>query len=185
MRPSDAYMHQKNRPSLFQIMACRLSAPNYHLKLCWLIVKGPLGTNFSEIRRKNKKIKKMILKMSFAKWRPFSLDLCVWFLFGLATVLIGLETHKVVSLISDVSHTLTDWKWVTHICVGKLCHRWFKIMACRFLVPSYYPKQFWPMISLTIRNKFHWNLNRNWTICIQEHVIENFAYQTAAIFDSR
>ena len=41
---SDAYIHQLNRPSLAQIMACRYTQNQY-----WLILIGSLGINFIEI----------------------------------------------------------------------------------------------------------------------------------------
>ena len=43
LRPSDAYMHQLTRPSLVQIIACRLLAPSHNLNQCWLIVNWKLG----------------------------------------------------------------------------------------------------------------------------------------------
>ena len=43
---------------------------------CWLLLIGPLGTNFIEILIKFRTLsfKKMRLNMSFVKWRPF----CPW-----------------------------------------------------------------------------------------------------------
>ena len=74
LRPSDLYMHRQPRPSLFQIMASRLfsakplSEPM--LVYCWM---DTLGTNFSEIWIEilTFSFKKMPLKISSAKWRPF------------------------------------------------------------------------------------------------------------------
>ena len=45
----------------------------------WLLLIGPLGTNFTEILIGNQtfSFKKMHLKMSSAKWRPFGLGLNV------------------------------------------------------------------------------------------------------------
>ena len=80
LRPRDAYMHHQLRPSLAQIMACRLfgtnplSEPN-----AVLLSVGPLGTNFSEISIKihTFSFKKMHLKTSSVKWQPFCLSLNV------------------------------------------------------------------------------------------------------------
>ena len=45
----------------------------------WILLIGPLGTNFSEILIETDtfSFKKMLLKMSSAKWRPFCLGLNV------------------------------------------------------------------------------------------------------------
>ena len=73
-------MRQLIRPSLVQIMACRLDDTNPFI---WtnvgILLIGPLGTNFSDIFIEIQKFsfRKMHLKMSSAKWRPFSLGLDV------------------------------------------------------------------------------------------------------------
>ena len=63
-------MRQLTRPSLVQIMACRLDG---------ILLIGPLGTNFSEILIEIQifLFRKMHLKMSSAKCRPFCLGLNV------------------------------------------------------------------------------------------------------------
>ena len=52
-----------------------LSPPNHYLNEWWNIVIGPLGTNFSEILSEINtfSFKKMHLKTSSVKWRPFCL----------------------------------------------------------------------------------------------------------------
>ena len=61
-------------------MACRLAGakPLFETNAGILLI-GPLGTNFSEILigMQTFSFKKMHLKMSCAKWRPFSLGLNV------------------------------------------------------------------------------------------------------------
>ena len=69
-----------NQPPLVQIMACRLAGAK---AIIWtnagILLIGPLGTNLSEILRKIHTFsrKKMHLKMSCGKWRPFFLGLNV------------------------------------------------------------------------------------------------------------
>ena len=62
-------------------------SPGRHQAIIWtnagiLLLIEPLGTNFSEIlmRIQAFSLKKMHLKMSSAKWRPFCLGLNVWIL---------------------------------------------------------------------------------------------------------
>ena len=72
MRPSDAYMRQKTRPSLGKIMACRLvgvkplSEPM--LDYCQLDLWEHILTFWL----------KNVFKMSSGKWRLFCLGLNVW-----------------------------------------------------------------------------------------------------------
>ena len=71
LRPSDAYMRQWTRPSLIQIMACRLTGakplsepmPEYCLLDPW--------------EQTSVKFKKMHLDLLSAKWQPFCLGLNV------------------------------------------------------------------------------------------------------------
>ena len=76
LRLSEAYMCQWTRPSLVQIMACRvfgakpLSEPIVYY--CQLDLRKRLQSNCIQ-----RKFKKILLKMSSAKWRPFCLSLNV------------------------------------------------------------------------------------------------------------
>ena len=56
-----------------------LSAPSHYMNQCWNIVNSTLGTNFNEIVIEINIIsfKKINLKMSSGKWRPFCLGLNV------------------------------------------------------------------------------------------------------------
>ena len=65
-----------------------------------ILLLGPLGTNFSEILTEIRtfSFKKIHLKMSSGKWRPFCLGLNV----------------------------LTHWSQETHIGVNELGHHWFR-----------------------------------------------------------
>ena len=73
---STAYMHQWIRSVLVQAMACHIFSTKTLFELvlgyCQLSI-GPLETNFSEISSKiqNVSLSKMLLKISFVKWRPF------------------------------------------------------------------------------------------------------------------
>ena len=49
LRPSDAYMHWQHRPSLVQIMACRLTGAKPLFEPMLELLIGPSGTYFSEI----------------------------------------------------------------------------------------------------------------------------------------
>ena len=55
------------------------SAPSHYLNQCWNIVNWTLGTNFSEIliEINTFSFKKMHLKISSRRWRPFCLGLNV------------------------------------------------------------------------------------------------------------
>ena len=90
-----------NLPSFVQIMACRLVsggrqassdnglspsqwwAPSHYPNQCWqkpgILLIGLLETNFSKFLIENLTFlfKKMNLKVSYAKWRPFCVDLNV------------------------------------------------------------------------------------------------------------
>ena len=81
LRPSDAYMCQWTRPSLIQIMACRLTgAKPLSEPMMGYCLLDPWGrTNFSEILIgiQTFSLKKIQLKMSSGKWWPFCLGLDV------------------------------------------------------------------------------------------------------------
>ena len=76
LRPSDAY-------KLTIIGSDNGLSPGRHKAIIWtnagILLIGPLGTNFSEIVIviQTFSFKKMHLKMSSAKWRPFCLGLNV------------------------------------------------------------------------------------------------------------
>ena len=47
--------------------------------------------------------------------------------------------------------------------------------------PSHYLNQCWNIVNWTLRNKLHWNFNRNSNIFIQENAIENGVCEMASI----
>ena len=49
LRPSDTYMRHETKPSLIQIVACRLAGASHHLKQCGIMWIGPWGINFNNI----------------------------------------------------------------------------------------------------------------------------------------
>ena len=88
-------------------------SPGRHQAIIWtnagILFIGPLGTNFSEILIEILKFsfKKMRLKVSSGKWRPYCLGLNV----------------------------LSHWGRVMHICISKVIHHWFRwwLIACSAL----------------------------------------------------
>ena len=82
---------------------------------------GPLGTNFSEIliEINTFSFKKMRLKVSSVKWWPFCLSLNV----------------------------LTHCGQVTHICISKLGHHWFRKWPAACLTQSHYQDQCWLIVN--------------------------------------
>ena len=75
LRPSDAYMCKQTKPSLVQIMACRLFGAKPSSEP--MLIYGQLEIKFSEISMgiQTFSFKKLRFEMSSGKWRPFCLDL--------------------------------------------------------------------------------------------------------------
>ena len=130
------------------------SSPDRRRAIIWtnagILLIGPLGTNFSEILIEIHafSFKKMNLKMSSGKWRPFWLGL---------NVIISLDNKSNGPSLLGYSRQvlsvyLTHWGHVTHICVSNQSHHWW---------PSHYPNQCWNIVNWTHGNKLQWNLNRN------------------------
>ena len=106
LRPSDAYMRQQCRLSLFQILACRLidAKPLSEPTLVYCQI------NFSEISMEIQtfSFKKMRLKSSSAEWQPSCL---------------GLNVFKRVKLLVHTYHTLlmdryNIKEWVILVAIG-------------------------------------------------------------------
>ena len=70
---------------------------------------------------------------------------------------------------------------MTHICVSKLCHHWFRLWLVAWPAPSHYLNQCWNIVNWTLRNKLQWNLNRNSNIFIEENDFESVVCETASI----
>ena len=66
-----------------------------------------------------------------------------------------------------------SWGQVTHICVSKLGHLWFRSLLVAWSAPSHYLKQCWNIVNWTIGNKLQWNLDRNLHIFNHENIFEN------------
>ena len=80
LRLSDLYMCQETNHHWFRQWLVAWSAPSHYLNQCWNIVNWTLrNTNFSEILIAIHmfSFKKLHLKMSSGKWRPFCLSLNV------------------------------------------------------------------------------------------------------------
>ena len=115
-------------------------SPERRLAIIWtnagILLIGPLGTNFSEILIEilTFSFKKMRLKMSSAKWRPFCLGL---------------------NVLSDCS-LVTPHYMVTYRS-GSTCH-WF--IAWRVVAPSHLLNQCWfihVIINMIIKTKVQWH----------------------------
>ena len=76
---------------------------------------------------------------------------------------------------------LTQWGWVTHICVSKLTIT----DSDNGLSPGRRQAIIWTyagiFVNWTLRNKFQWNWNRNSYIVIQENAFENVVRKMVAI----
>ena len=70
------------------------------------------------------------------------------------------------------AHSIVDRGRLSHICVSKLNHLWFRWWLVVCLVPSHNLNHCWHVIDWIHGSKFQWNLNQN-TIFIQENVFEN------------
>ena len=79
----------------------------------------------------------------------------------------------------------THWGWVTHICVSKINHHWFKIMACRLIGTKPLSEPMLIHCKFGSWNKFLWNFNENSNLFIQENVFKNVACEIAAIYCGR
>ena len=74
---------------------------------------------------------------------------------------------------------------VTHICVSKLSHHWFKQWLVAWPVRSHDLNQCWIIVDWTVGNKRQWNLNQNSSICIQENAFKNVVWKKMAAILSR
>ena len=46
------------------------------------------------------------------------------------------------------------WDWVSHICVTKLNHHWYRKWRVACLAPNHYVNQYWLIVSVTFMNLF-------------------------------
>ena len=76
---------------------------------------------------------------------------------------------------------LTNWSRVTHICVNKTYHHWFRWWLVAWSGPSHYLIQCWKIVDWTLGNKFKWNLNQNLYIFTNENAFENVVLEMSAI----
>ena len=49
------------------------------------------------------------------------------------------------------------------------------------MAPSHYSNQRWNIVTITLRNKLHWNFTRNSYICFQDNTFQNFVGELASI----
>ena len=127
MRPRDAYIYASvNMPILYNGLS-----PNRRQAIIWtnagILLIEPLGTNFNEILIEihTFSFKKMHLKMSSGKWRPFCLGLNVLsFFFPKPTVFFSWKPWKVIQWYTCQQFT------VEAFCVNSsplhIFHKWQK-----------------------------------------------------------
>ena len=66
--------------------------------------------------------------------------------------------------------TLIHRGWITHICVSKEGHHWYKLWPVAWSTPSHYLNQCWHIINWIFWTKFQWNLNQTTIVFIKnEH----------------
>ena len=79
--------------------------------------------------------------------------------------------------------SLNSLSRVTHICVSRLDHHWFRKWLVAWSAPSHYLNQCWNIVNWILRKKLQWNLNHNLYIFIQENAIENVVCQNVGHVD--
>ena len=62
---------------------------------------------------------------------------------------------------------------VCHIYVSELDQQWLRLWLVACSAPSHYLNQCCLVVNWIARNKFQWNVNRNYYIFIQENGLEN------------
>ena len=75
---------------------------------------------------------------------------------------------------------LTQWAWVTHVCVSKLCHLWFRWWFVVCTAPSHYLNKCSLIVNWTDGSKLQWNFNRNSYFSLQ-NAFEIVVCEKAAI----
>ena len=91
-------------------------SPDQHQAIIWsndeILLIGPLGTNFNEILIGSQtfSLKKMHLKMSSGKWRPFCLSLNVLTYFTSRPYVLWVESHLISTANLLVAGLLLDHK---------------------------------------------------------------------------
>ena len=83
------------------------------------------------------------------------------------------DFHKSDRHSAQVLALLTHWGWVTHICVIKLSHHWFRYWLFAWPAPTHNLKQCWNIINWTPGNTFQWNFHQNTIFLIHENAFEN------------
>ena len=76
----------------------------------------------------------------------------------------------------NIHHGLTHWGKVTHICIIKLSHHWFRPWLVAWLAPSHYLNQCWNNVNRTPGNIFQSNFKQNTIIFIEENAFQNVVH---------
>ena len=74
---------------------------------------------------------------------------------------------------------------MTHICVSRQNHHWFRKWLGAWSVPSHYLNQCWNIVNWNLRSKLQWNLKQNSYIFIQENAFENVVWKMSANLSRR
>ena len=77
--------------------------------------------------------------------------------------------------------SLTHWGRVTHICVSKLVHLWFRLWIVAYSAPSHYLNQWWQIIILTLGTIIKLLIIQNSNVFIKENTFENIFCEMASI----
>ena len=97
------------------------------------------------------------------------------------TSVVCMTSFKTGDKISWDRTVLTHWGQVTHICIGKLGHPWFRWCLVACLAPSHYLNQCGLIVDWPFRNKLQWNLIQNLHFFIKESACENVVCKMSAI----
>ena len=95
-------------------------------------------------------------------------------------ILIGYDYVPYIIFTYDII-LITLWGWVTHICVSKFGHHWFRNWFVVWSAPNHYLNQCWNIVNLNHRNKRQWNLKQKAYIFIQENAFANVIWEMSAI----
>ena len=70
---------------------------------------------------------------------------------------------------------------MTHLCLSKLYHHWFRQWLVAWSVPSHYLNQCWSIVNWTLRNKLQSNINQMSCIFIQKSAFDNVRKMAAIL----
>ena len=152
-------------PSLVQIMACRRQA------IFWtnagILLIGPLGTNFNEILIKILilSFRKMRLKVSSGKWRPFCLGLNAlklehgWLVSFHNSMFMSSLIHVISLMLFELIPVGKKYSLLTHWGREKIAAIWQMTLSNAFSWMKIYE----------FCSRFHWNVFLRFELKIFQH----------------